>query len=38
MYIEVSAYPAAEGLTAYWSDISDRKRTEEELRQKRMRF
>ncbi|MEG4205547.1 PAS domain-containing protein [Microcoleus sp. Pol7_A1] len=33
-YIEVSAYPAAEGLTAYWSDISDRKRTEEELRQK----
>ena len=34
MYIEVSAYPAAEGLTAYWSDISDRKRTEEELRQK----
>lgn len=34
MYIEVSAYPAAEGLTAYWSDISDRKRTEAELRQK----
>ncbi|MEG4996609.1 PAS domain-containing protein [Microcoleus sp. B4-D4] len=34
MYVEVSAYPAAEGLTAYWSDISDRKRTEEELRQK----
>jgi PAS domain S-box-containing protein len=34
MYIEVSAYPAADGLTAYWSDISDRKRTEEELRQK----
>ncbi|MEG4505895.1 PAS domain-containing protein [Microcoleus sp. F6_B4] len=34
IYIEVSAYPAAEGLTAYWSDISDRKRTEEELRQK----
>ena len=34
MYIEVSAYPTAEGLTAYWSDISDRKRTEEELRQK----
>ncbi|MCZ0898454.1 PAS domain-containing protein, partial [Microcoleus sp. HI-ES] len=34
MYIEVSAYPAAEGLTAYWSDISDRQRTEEELRQK----
>ncbi|MEG3894643.1 PAS domain-containing protein [Microcoleus sp. SVA1_B6] len=33
-YIEVSAYPAADGLTAYWSDISDRKRTEEELRQK----
>ncbi len=34
MYIEVSAYPAAEGLTIYWSDISDRKRTEAELRQK----
>jgi len=34
MYIEVSAYPAAEGLTVYWSDISDRKRTEAELRQK----
>ncbi len=34
IYIEVSAYPAAEGLTAYWSDISNRKRTEEELRQK----
>jgi PAS domain S-box-containing protein len=34
MYVEVSAYPAADGLTAYWSDISDRKRTEEELRQK----
>ncbi len=34
MYIEVSAYPAAEGLTAYWRDISDRKRTEAELRQK----
>ena len=34
MYIEVSAYPAAEGLTAYLSDIGDRKRTEEELRQK----
>ncbi|MBD0340375.1 MAG: PAS domain-containing protein, partial [Microcoleus sp. Co-bin12] len=34
MYVEVSAYPAAEGLTVYWSDISDRKRTEEELRQK----
>ncbi|MEG4805623.1 PAS domain-containing protein [Microcoleus sp. ARI1-B5] len=34
MYIEVRAYPAADGLTAYWSDISDRKRTEEELRQK----
>jgi PAS domain S-box-containing protein len=34
MYIEVSAYPAADGFTAYWSDISDRKRTEEELRQK----
>ncbi|MEG4213765.1 PAS domain-containing protein [Microcoleus sp. Pol14C6] len=34
MYIEVSAYPAAEGLTVYWSDISDRKRTQEELRQK----
>ena len=34
MYIEVSAYPAAEGLTAYWIDISDRKRTEAELRQK----
>ncbi|MEG5061763.1 MULTISPECIES: PAS domain-containing protein [unclassified Microcoleus] len=34
MYVEVSAYPAAEGLTAYWSDISDRRRTEEELRQK----
>ncbi len=34
MYIEVSAYPAADGLTAYWSDISDRKRTEAELRQK----
>ncbi|MEG4453686.1 PAS domain-containing protein [Microcoleus sp. N9_A1] len=34
MYVEVSAYPAADGLTAYWSDISDRKRIEEELRQK----
>jgi PAS domain S-box-containing protein len=34
MYVEVSAYPAAEGLTVYWSDISDPKRTEEELRQK----
>ena len=34
MYIEVSAYPAAEGLTAYWIDISERKRTEAELRQK----
>ncbi|PSB53880.1 histidine kinase [filamentous cyanobacterium Phorm 6] len=34
IYIEVSAYPAADGLTAYWSDISDRRRTEEELRQK----
>ncbi|MCC3408533.1 MAG: PAS domain-containing protein [Microcoleus sp. PH2017_10_PVI_O_A] len=34
IYVELSAYPAAEGLTAYWSDISDRKRTEEELRQK----
>src|SRR5919202_952393 len=34
MYVEVSAYPAAEGLTVYWSDISDRKRTEEEPRQK----
>ncbi|MCC3412626.1 MULTISPECIES: PAS domain-containing protein [unclassified Microcoleus] len=33
-YIEVSVYPAADGLTAYWSDIGDRKRTEEELRQK----
>ncbi|MBE9163504.1 PAS domain-containing protein [Tychonema sp. LEGE 06208] len=34
VYVEVSAYPAAGGLTAYWSDITDRKRTEEELRQK----
>ena len=34
IYVEVSAYPAAEGLTAYWIDISDRKRTEAELRQK----
>ncbi|MGB3265975.1 MAG: PAS domain-containing protein [Microcoleus sp.] len=34
MYVEVSAYPAANGLTAYWSDITDRKRTEAELRQK----
>jgi PAS domain S-box-containing protein len=34
IYIEVNAYPAAEGLTAYWIDISDRKRTEAELRQK----
>ncbi len=33
-YVEVSAYPAADGLTAYWSDISDRKRTEAELQQK----
>ncbi|MBE9121140.1 PAS domain-containing protein [Tychonema sp. LEGE 07199] len=34
VYVEVSAYPAANGLTAYWSDITDRKRTEAELRQK----
>ena len=34
MYVEVSAYPAADGLTVYWSDISDRQRTEAELRQK----
>ncbi len=34
MYIEVSAYPAADGFTAYWRDISDRKRTVAELRQK----
>ena len=37
LYYEVSIYPATEGVTVYWTDISERKRAELALQKERDR-